>query len=122
MTGPSSSSHIELVERFVQALDDGDDDAAAALLAEDAELVYPGETVRGREAWRQGRASQERSTQLAERVEDVSLAESDAVVEMTARLVQRWTETGEIAHEHPIRVRFALADGAIERLEFLPGP
>jgi ketosteroid isomerase-like protein len=116
------SSNIELVEGFVQALDDGDDDAAAALLAEDAELVYPGETVHGRDAWRQGRAAQERSAQLSERVEDVSLAESGSTVEMTARLVQRWTETGEIAHEHPIRVRFALADGSIERLEFLPGP
>jgi hypothetical protein len=41
---------------------------------------------------------------------------------MTGRLVQRWAETGEVANEQALRVRFWVAGGLISRLEFVPGP
>jgi SnoaL-like domain len=113
---------VDVARRFARALDEGDDEAAAELLADDAELVYPGETVRGRAAWKQGRAAQERPSGLSEHVEGATFIESGSAVEMTARLIQRWMESGDVANEHPILVRFEVVDAAIQRLEFLPLP
>jgi ketosteroid isomerase-like protein len=113
----------DVARRFAAALGRGDADAAALLLADDAELVFPGATVRGREAWRQARAGPAQSEQhLAESVEDAVFIESGETVEMTGRLVQRWAETGEVANEQALRVRFWVAGGLISRLEFVPGP
>lgn len=120
--GESQSPIVDVARRFAQALGRGDTDAAALLLADDAELVFPGTTVRGREAWRQARAGQGQTEQhLTESVEDAVFTESDSTVEMSARLVQRWAETGEIANEQALRVRFRVAGGLISRLEFIPG-
>lgn len=114
-----TSPNVAVAERFAAALDRRDDDAAAELLAEAAELVYPGETVHGRDAWRRARAEQPKSADLDEAVEDAVFTESGETVEMTARLVQRWTETGEIASEMSVRIRFKVTDGLISRLEFV---
>ncbi len=120
--GESQPPILDVARRFAQALERRDTDAAALLLAEDAELVFPGTTVRGREAWRQARAGQGQPEHLTESVEDTVFTESDETVEMTARLVQRWAESGEIANEQALRVRFRIAGGLIARLEFVPGP
>lgn len=114
------SPNVAVVERFAAALDRRDDEAAALMLAEDAVLVYPGETVRGRDAWRRGRAEQPQTGHLEETVEDAVFTESDETVEMTARLVQRWAQTGETANEIAVRMRFRVTDGRISWLEFLP--
>ena len=92
---------------------------AAGLLAEEVELIFPGGSLVGREAWLESRARQQPG-ELTEEVaaEDVSV--SDDGVELTGRLVQRWTESGEVASEIPIRIAFTVADGAITRLEFIP--
>jgi hypothetical protein len=39
---------------------------------------------------------------------------------MTARLVQRWIESGEVANEQALRVGFVISDGRISRIEFAP--
>ncbi len=114
------SPNIAVAKRFAAALDRRDDDAAALLLAEHAVLVYPGETVDGRDAWRRARAEQPQASDLDEAVEDAVFTESDGTVEMTARLVQRWAETGETANEMRVRIRFRVTDGLVSRLEFLP--
>jgi ketosteroid isomerase-like protein len=112
----------DVARRFAEALGREDTEGAALLLADDAELVFPGTTIRGREAWRQARAGQGESEQhLTESVEDAVFTESDETVEMAARLVQRWAGTGEIANEQPLVVRFWIAGGLITRLEFAPG-
>jgi hypothetical protein len=106
---------------FAEALNAGDNDAAALLLAEDAELVYPGRTVHGRTAWVEARKDQAAPSGLTESVADAVFTETDGGgVEMTARLVQQWAESGEVAHEQPVRVLFDVNSGAISRLEFLP--
>jgi hypothetical protein len=48
------------------------------------------------------------------------VTESDDGAELSGRLVQRWTESGEVASEMPIRIAFTVTDGAITRLEFIP--
>lgn len=115
-----SQPPIDVARRFADALDRGDTDAAAILLAEDAELVFPGTTLRGREAWRQARAGQGQPEHMTESVEDAVFSESDGIVEMSARLVQRWVETGEVANEQALRVRFSIDAALISRLEFVP--
>jgi ketosteroid isomerase-like protein len=120
--GASQPPIVDVARRFAQALDRGDTDAAALLLADDAELVFPGATVRGRDAWRQARACRDQPEHLSEGVEEAVFTESGETVEMAARLVQRWAETGEIANEGPLRVRFRVTGGLISRLEFVPGP
>ena len=115
------SPDTEVARRFADALDSGDSAAAAMLLAEDAELAFPGATLRGRATWLEARAGQAPTEHLTESVEDATFVESDRRVEMKARLVQRWVESGEIAHEQPVLVVFEVADGLICRLEFLPG-
>ncbi len=117
----SQPSIVDVARGFAEALDRGDTDAAALLLADDAELVFPGTTLRGREAWRQARAGQGQPEHMTESVEDAVFTESGETVEMTARLVQRWAESGEIANEQALCVRFRLAGGLISRLEFVPG-
>lgn len=110
---------IAVARRFAEALNAGDNDAAALLLAEDAELVYPGRTMHGRAAWVAARKDQATPSGVTESVIDAVFNETDGSVEMSARLVQQWTESGEVAHEQPIRVRFDVNSGAISRLEFL---
>ena len=48
------------------------------------------------------------------------VTETNGGAELSGRLVQRWTESGEVASEMPIRIAFTVADGAITRLELIP--
>ena len=67
------------------------------------------------------RARQAPPEHMNESVEDAEFTETDAGIEMSARLVQRWLESGEVAGEQPLRVGFTIADGLIGRIEFVPG-
>jgi hypothetical protein len=49
---------------FVDAINRGDHDEAARHLAEDAEIVLPGGTLHGREAWLESRRRQQPPEQL----------------------------------------------------------
>jgi ketosteroid isomerase-like protein len=117
----SQQTSVDVARRFAQALDREDTEAAAFLHSDDAELVFPGTTLRGREAWRQARVGQGQPEHLTESVEDAVFTESDETVGMTARLVQRWAETGEIANEPALLVRVRVDGGLISRLAFVPG-
>jgi hypothetical protein len=90
---------------------------AAELLAEEVELIFPGGSLVGRDAWLESRARQQPG-ELAEEVAAEGVTETDDGAELTGRLVQRWTESGEVASEMPIRIAFIVTNGAITRLEF----
>jgi ketosteroid isomerase-like protein len=92
---------------------------AADLLADEVELIFPGGSLVGREAWLESRSRQQ-SGELTEEVAAEGVTVSDDGAELTGRLVQRWTESGEVASEMPIRIVFTIAAGAITRLEFAP--
>ncbi len=112
---------IAVARSFADALNRRDDAAAAALMAEDVEVAFAHGTIRGRAAWLEMRAKQEPPTHMGESVEDASFTGTDEGVEMRARLVQRWLESGEVAGEQPLRVGFTIADELIRRIEFAPG-
>jgi ketosteroid isomerase-like protein len=92
---------------------------AAELLAEEVELIFPAGSLMGRGAWLESRARQQPG-ELTEEVAADVVTESDDGAELSGRLVQRWTESGEVASEMPIRIAFTVTDGAITRLEFIP--
>jgi hypothetical protein len=113
-------SAVDVARAYADALDRGDDAAAAELMAEDVELVLPHRSVRGRDTWLELRAQQGTPEHMEERVRDAEFVETTGGVEMRATLVQSWVESGEVANEQPLHVRFAIADDRIGRIEFVP--
>lgn len=113
---------IAVARAFAAALDLGDDEAAAALMAPGVRVVLQGgRTVEGREAWLAGRRAQPPAEHMEERFEDVAFVEVEGGVELRGRLVQRWRETGEPAHEQPLQVLLEVEDGLVRSLELRPG-
>lgn len=113
-------SDAALARAYAGAVDRGADDAAAALLAEDVELVFPHGSLRGRDAWLELRARRG--------LPSISTSTSRPPTSPTPQPVrrceegsQRWIETGEIANEQELRVECAIADGLITRIEMFPG-
>ena len=109
----------DLARRFVDALNAENSEEAAALLAEDVEVVFPQGTVRGRDEWKSRRSGGDEHLQEHVRASDYQ--EIAGGVDLVGHYVVVWTESGEVAREQPVRIRFELADGLISRLEFLPG-
>ena len=109
----------DVVRRFVQALNAERTDEAAALLTEDVEVVFPQGTVRGRDEWKSRRGGGDEHTH--EQVVAGGYEETPGGIELAGRYVVLWKESGEVAREQPVRIRFELVDGLIARLEFLPG-
>jgi hypothetical protein len=106
---------------FTEAVNDGRHEDAAALLMEDVELAFPGATLRGRGAWLESRRRQQSPVHLREVVVIDRTSETPNGVEIAGRMIQRWAENGEVANETPVRIRFVVVDGMIERLELSPG-
>lgn len=109
-----------MARAFTDAVNRKRHDAAAALLAEDVEVVSPGGAQHGREAWLESRLQQPRESDLTEEIVVDEVTDDAGGAELRGRLVQRWTATGETAHEMPVLVVFAVADGLISRLELRP--
>jgi hypothetical protein len=106
---------------FIDAMNDGRHDDAAAFLAEDVEVVFHGALLQGRAVWLQSRRRHRPSEHLREEVEVDELSETSGGVDVSGRMVQRWIESGELAGEQPVRIVFTIADGSIGRLEFAAG-
>ena len=106
---------------FTEAVNRKQHDGAAALLAEDVEVISPGGAQHGREAWLESRLQQPRDSDLSEEIAVDEITDDADGAELRGRLVQRWTATGETAHEMPVLVVFEVADGLISRLELRPG-
>jgi hypothetical protein len=109
-----------IARAFIRAVNEGRHDDAAALLAEDVELVFHGARLRGRDAWLESRRRQPPSEHLREEVAIDDLRETPDGAEVSGRMVQRWVESGEVASEQPLRIMFSVGDGLICRIEFSP--
>lgn len=116
----TSPDAVSIARAFTDAVNAYEHEAAAALLAEDAEVVSPGGTALSREAWLESRRGQEPRGELSEEVVADELISTGGGVELRGRLVQRWTESGEVADELPVRIAFAIDDGVITHLELRP--
>jgi len=101
-------------------MNEGRHEEAAALLADDVELVFPGARLQGREVWLESRRRQSPPEHLREEVAIDELRETADGAEVAGRMVQRWVESGEVANETPVRIVFAVDGGSIRRLELRP--
>ncbi len=111
---------LDLARSYVDALNRGDREEAAALLAPDAEVVLPGGTLRGRAAFLEHGAGAEAAPMRETFEEDE--ADDGEVVVLTGRYVMRWAEGGEVAQVVPASASFEVADDAITRVSFAPLP
>ena len=113
-------SGVAVAHAFTDAVNARANDEAAQLLAPDVVLVFPGARLEGRVAWLDSRRRQQPPEHLVESVEIDRIEGNDDSAELSGRLVQRWTESGEVASEMPVRITFTVVGGAITRLEFAP--
>lgn len=109
---------LDLARGYVEALNRGDREQAASLLASDAEIVLPGGTIRGRAAFLEHGAGAAGASMREAFEEDE--AEDGEVVVLKGRYVMRWAESGEVAQTVPAAASFEVADGAITRVAFAP--
>ena len=115
------SDPVAIVRAFTDAMNRRDHEAAAAMLNDDVEAVLPGGSLRGRAAWLESRRQQPPPEELSEEVVADELTPTVDGVALRGRLVQRWVESGEVAHEMPVLIVLAIEDGLISRLELRPG-
>ena len=115
------SAGTALARAFTDAVNDGRHDDAAALLADDAELIFPGARIQGRDIWLESRRRQLPPEHLREEIAIDGLRGTSARAEVSGRMIQRWTESGEVAGEMPVRIAFTVRDGLIGRLELIAG-
>ena len=113
---------MAVAQAFIDAVNASSYDEAVQLLAHDVVLVFPGARLEGREAWLENRRRQQPPEHLVESVEIDRIDGNEDGADITGRLVQRWTESGEVASEMPVRIAFTVAGGAVTRLEFIPVP
>jgi Domain of unknown function (DUF4440) len=105
---------------FIDAMNRCDHEEAAQLLSEDAEIALPSGMLHGRQAWLDSRRRQPPPDQLTEAVEVDSVSQTTGSTEVSARLVQRWLETGEVANEMPVRIALVIEGDLVRRLELKP--
>ncbi len=112
------SERTERARSFLDAMSAGDGERAVALAAPEIVVAFGAHEYVGAEALR--RMAEEEAALVTAVVPDV-VDETDAGVVARARRVQRWRETGEIAHEGAVQVTFAFGDGGlIERVDLAP--
>lgn len=111
---------VVIARTFIEAVNDGRHDDAAALLTEDVEVVFHGARLQGREAWLESRTRHPPPEHLREEVAIDELSETPDGAEVSGRMVQRWVESGEVAGEQPVRIVVTVVDGLIARLELSP--
>ena len=104
-------SQEEVVTAFFAAMNAQDGDAAAALVAPTVEIALGSHVFAGQEAVR-GLAGQQ-DPQLEFETIPVSFAGDGDRVEVSARRVQRWRESGDIAAEEDVHASFVVVEGVI---------
>jgi len=106
---------VSAAEDFLRAMSDGDGDAVERLADPGIVLALGPHELKGAA---EARRMAEEVAPLEMRVEPELVEESGDVTVVQARRIQRWRETGEIAHEDAVEVRCRTgADGRIVRLE-----
>jgi hypothetical protein len=111
-----------IARAFTDAVNDGRHDHAAALLADDVEVVFPGARLQGREVWLESRRRQSPPEQLREEVAIDELRRMSDGAELFGRMIERWVESGKVASEMDVRIVFIVDDGLISRLEVAADP
>lgn len=112
------SERTERARSFLDAMSAGDGDRAVALAAPEIVVAFGAHEYAGREALR--RMAEEEASLVTAVVPD-AVDETGCVVVARARRIQRWRETGEIAHEGAVQVTFAFGGGdLIERVDLSP--
>jgi hypothetical protein len=110
------------IRRFFDAMNTGDADAVAALVDPSIVIRMGPHTAEGVEAVREI-ASQPGPDTLSSTVEIVELTGADGRYEITARRVQRWAETNELASEEKLKAVFHVDEhGLMTRAELDPKP
>ena len=110
------ASNREIVTRYLEALAARDYDTAASLLAPDAKIVGPDETVSGA-VFLQSAREWEGLDNLDISVRDRVISEEDGVFVSRATRVFSWKESGEVAYEQPAEARLSVDAGTIVRVE-----
>ena len=111
---------MDVAQQYRHASNDDDVSRMLALLAPDAEIVYPRRTLRGldeiREAWsKQGDGPEN----LDVEVELESLVDAgDGRVVTQNRQIYRWKETGDLAYERRWHVEYVVRGAKIQRLAY----
>jgi hypothetical protein len=105
------------IRAFFDAMNAQDADAAVALTREDVVIAFGPNEFQGHEALRE--VATQVDEQLSGEITPVGFEEESlSSVSVSARRVDRWRSTGEIATERDIQARFSFdADGAITRVE-----
>jgi hypothetical protein len=105
------------IRAFFDAMNAQDADAAVALTREDVVIAFGPNEFQGHEALRE--LATQVDEQLSGEMTPVEFElESPSSVSVSARRVDRWRSTGEVATEREIQAHFALDDdGAITRVE-----
>jgi ketosteroid isomerase-like protein len=91
------------------------------LLAEDAELVYPRRTLRGRDeiraAWDASDPGGPENLDVELEVDPLNEV-SDGRIVTANRQIYRWKDSGEVAYERKFAVEYEIRDGKISRLSY----
>jgi hypothetical protein len=118
MNSQEQSQAEAVIRAFFEAMNAQDPDAAIALTREDVVIAFGPNEARGHEALRE--LATQVDEQLSAEIQPLGFElESAGSVVVSARRVDRWRSTGEIATERDVEARFSLdADGVIARIEF----
>ena len=110
-------SSEQAISRFFAAMNEHDGDAAMALVDPDVEVAFGPQVFRGRDAVRE-LAVQEHPELVFETLPVSFEARDDDGIDVDARRVQRWRQTGEVAAEEALQASFSFGpDGLIRRVE-----
>jgi hypothetical protein len=112
------------VHAFFAAMNAQDADAAVALACEDVTIVLGSHELVGQQALRELALQTDPAVAFETVPVEITTeitTESATVVDVSARRVQRWRETGAVAAEERLRVRMTFdSGGAIARVELSP--
>jgi hypothetical protein len=109
----------DTIRRFCEAINEHDGDGAAALADPGIVIVIGPNELDGVEALRAMAA--QRPEGLDSSVDVLGIEGADGRYAVTARRVQRWAETGELALDQALRIEIELNDhGLVSRAEMHP--
>jgi hypothetical protein len=109
----------DTIRRFFEAINEHDGDGAAALADGGILIVIGANELEGVEALRAMAARKPEG--LDSSVDVLEIEGTDGRYEVSARRVQRWTETGELAVDQELSIVIELNDqGLVARAEMQP--
>jgi hypothetical protein len=109
----------DTIRRFCEAINTHDGDGAAALADPGIVIVIGSNELDGVEALRAMAA--QRPEGIDSRVDVLGVEGADGRYEVTARRVQHWSETGELALDQKLSILIELNDeGLVSRAELQP--